>query len=384
MEKRVKPGAAIRANRRTRAGGLAATPDPNRLGRSQLGQYPAAKQSRAPFEEELMNDLSFFVAIALVVLAIIVVLMGVRQVPQGFAYTVERFGRYRKTMFPGLGLIVPFVDRIGHKMNMMEQVLDVPQQEVITKDNASVAVDGVIFFHVLDAARASYEVSQLEIALLNLTMTNIRTVMGSMDLDALLSHRDDINSKLLAVVDVAVQPWGIKMNRIEIKDIVPPRDLVEAMGRQMKAEREKRANILDAEGDRAAEILRAEGRKQSFILDAEGRKEAAFRDAEARERQAEAEAAATKMVSDAIETGDLAAINYFVAEKYVRAIDTLAKSPNQKTFIMPMEMAGIAGTLGGIAEVAKSVFADGGGGANVPRRSSNASGVPSTSRTNGE
>ncbi len=299
-----------------------------------------------------MADFSLFAVGALVFLAIILVLMGVRQVPQGWAYTVERFGKYRKTMFPGLGLIIPFMDRVGHKMNMMEQVLDVPTQEVITKDNATVSVDGVVFFQVLDAAHASYEVSQLEIALLNLTMTNIRTVMGSMDLDMLLSHRDEINTRLLSVVDQAVQPWGIKMNRIEIKDIVPPRDLVEAMGRQMKAEREKRANILDAEGHRAAEILRAEGRKQALILDAEGRKESAFRDAEARERQAEAEAAATKIVSEAIATGDIAAINYFVAEKYVRAIDSLAKSPNQKTFIMPMDMAGIAGTLGGIAEVA--------------------------------
>ncbi len=323
-----------------------------------------------------MSDFSFFAVGALVVLVLILVLMGVRQVPQGWAYTVERFGKYRTTMFPGLGLIIPFMDRIGHKMNTMEQVLDVPTQEVITKDNASVSVDGVIFFQILDPARASYEVANLEVALLNLTMTNIRTVMGSMDLDSLLSHRDEINSRLLGVVDQAVQPWGIKMNRIEIKDIVPPRDLVEAMGRQMKAEREKRAAILDAEGDRASEILRAEGRKQAFILDAEGRKEAAFRDAEARERQAEAEATATKLVSDAIADGDLAAINYFVAEKYVRAIDALAHSPNQKTFIMPMEMAGLAGTLGGVAEVAKAVLSDG----NQRRSNTSGSGVPSTGR----
>lgn len=306
---------------------------------------------------DTISGFSLFVA-AIVVIAIVTVLMGVRQVPQGYAYTVERFGKYYKTLYPGLGLITPWIDRIGHKMVMMEQVLDVPTQEVITKDNATVAVDGVVFFQILDAARASYEVHHLESALLNLTMTNIRTVMGSMDLDMLLSHRDDINSKLLTVVDVAVQPWGVKINRIEIKDIVPPRDLVEAMGRQMKAEREKRANILDAEGDRAAEILRAEGRKQALILDAEGRKEAAFRDAEARERAAEAEAAATKMVSVAIADGDIAAINYFVAEKYVKALDSIAKGNNQKTFIMPMEMAGIAGTLGGIAEVAKATFSD--------------------------
>jgi regulator of protease activity HflC (stomatin/prohibitin superfamily) len=324
-----------------------------------------------------MSDFSFFAVVALVVLALVLVLMGVRQVPQGYAYTVERFGKYRQTLYPGLGLIVPFFDRIGHKMNTMEQVADVPTQEVITKDNASVSADGVIFFQILDPARASYEVANLEVALLNLTMTNIRTVMGSMDLDELLSHRDEINTRLLSVVDHAVQPWGVKMNRIEIKDIIPPRDLVEAMGRQMKAEREKRAAILDAEGDRASEILRAEGRKQAFILDAEGRKEAAFRDAEARERQAEAEATATKMVSDAIATGDMAAINYFVAEKYVRAIDTLAKSPNQKTFIMPMEMAGLAGTLGGIAEVARSAL---GGETTQRRASTSGSGVPSTSR----
>lgn len=323
-----------------------------------------------------MSDANFFAVGAIVVLVLIFVTLAVRQVPQGYAYTVERFGKFKTTLYPGLNLIIPFMDQIGHKMNTMEQVLDVPTQEVITKDNASVSVDGVIFYQVLEPKRAAYEVSNLENALLNLTMTNIRTVMGSMDLDALLSHRDEINTRLLGVVDLAVQPWGIKMNRIEIKDIVPPRDLVEAMGRQMKAEREKRANILDAEGDRASEILRAEGRKQAFILDAEGRKEAAFRDAEARERQAEAEATSTKLVSDAIEGGDLAAINYFVAEKYVRAIDSLAKSPNQKTFIMPMEMAGLAGTLGGIAEVARSAFS----GEPARRSGSSGSGVPTTGR----
>lgn len=287
--------------------------------------------------------------------------MGVRQVPQGYAYTLERFGKYSNTLYPGLGLIVPWIDRIGRKMNMMEQVLDVPTQEVITKDNATVSVDGVLFYQVLDAARASYEVHHLEHALLNLTMTNIRTVMGSMDLDSLLSHRDEINTRLLAVIDNAAQPWGIKTNRVEIKDIVPPRDLVDSMGRQMKAEREKRVNILDAEGHRQAEILRAEGKKQALVLDAEGRKEAAFRDAEARERLAEAESTATKMLSDAIAGGDTAAINYFIAEKYVKAIDALAHSTNQKTLIMPMDMAGLAGTLGGIAEVARGAFSDGNG-----------------------
>ena len=295
-------------------------------------------------------------ALAIVVFVLISVLMGVRQVPQGYGYTVERFGKYYKTLRPGLGVIVPWIDRIGRKINVMEQVLDVPTQEVITKDNATVAVDGVLFFQVLDPARASYEVFDLQSALLNLTMTNIRTVMGSMDLDALLSHRDEINTRLLNVIDSAAQPWGIKTNRVEIKDIVPPRDLIDSMGRQMKAEREKRAAILEAEGHRQAEILRAEGKKAALVLDAEGRKEAAFRDAEARERQAEAESTATRMMSEAIAKGDKAAINYFIAEKYVRAIDALARSPNQKTFIMPLDMAGVAGTLAGVAEVAKGAF----------------------------
>ena len=297
-------------------------------------------------------------AVAVVVLVILTLMMGVRQVPQGFNYTVERFGKYNSTLQPGLALIMPWIDRVGRKINMMEQVLDVPSQEVITKDNATVTVDGVVFFQVLDAARASYEVSNLEIALLNLIMTNIRTVMGSMDLDMLLSHRDEINQRLLGVVDQAVEPWGVKATRIEIKDIVPPRDLVDSMARQMKAEREKRANILEAEGLRQAEILRAEGRKQALVLDAEGRKEATFRDAEARERSAQAEAEATRMVSDAIASGDLAALNYFVAEKYVRALDAFAKAPNQKTFILPMDLAGIAGSIGGIAEIAKSAISE--------------------------
>ncbi|GGF04786.1 SPFH/Band 7/PHB domain protein [Stappia taiwanensis] len=300
--------------------------------------------------------------IGLFVLAVLVVLAGVKTVPQGYNHTVERFGRYRKTLTPGLNFIVPFVDRIGHKINMMEQVLDVPSQEVITKDNATVTADGVTFYQVLDAARAAYEVSGLENAILNLTMTNIRSVMGSMDLDELLSNRDEINARLLQVVDAAASPWGLKMTRIEIKDINPPRDLVDAMGRQMKAEREKRASILEAEGKRQSEILQAEGEKQSLILEAEGRKEAAFRDAEARERAAEAEARATQMVSEAIAAGDMQAINYFVANKYVEALGAFAKSPNQKLMILPTETTSVLGSLAGIAEIAKDAFAEDGRG----------------------
>jgi len=295
-------------------------------------------------------------ATVLVIFALVTLLMGVRQVPQGFSMTIERFGRYHKTLTPGLGVIVPWIDSVGRRVNMMEQVIDVPSQEVITRDNASVTVDGVAFFQVLDAARASYEVADLDRALLNLLMTNIRTVMGSMDLDELLSHRDAINTKLLAVVDAAASPWGIKINRVEIKDIVPPKNMIDSMARQMMAEREKRAAVLEAEGQRQAEILRAEGRKQALVLDAEGRREAAFRDSEARERQAQAEATATGMVSEAISKGDVAALNYFIAEKYVGAVETLARAPNQKVFIMPMDMAGLAGTIGGIAELAKSAL----------------------------
>lgn len=299
-------------------------------------------------------------ALVLVVFVIVTILMGVRQVPQGYAVTIERFGRYYKTLTPGLGLIVPWIDRIGRNVNMMEQVLDVPSQEVITRDNASVTVDGVAFFQVLDAARASYEVHDLDRALLNLLMTNIRTVMGSMDLDELLSHRDAINTKLLGVVDAAASPWGVKINRVEIKDIVPPKNMIDSMARQMMSEREKRAAVLEAEGQRQAEILRAEGRKQALVLDAEGRREAAFRDAEARERQAQAEAAATAMVSEAIAKGDLSALNYFIAEKYVGAIESLSRAPNQKVFVMPMEMAGLAGTIGGVAELARAALGDAG------------------------
>jgi regulator of protease activity HflC (stomatin/prohibitin superfamily) len=304
------------------------------------------------------------VAIIFVVFVIITLMAGIRQVPQGRHYTIERFGRYNRTLTPGLGLVIPYIESVGAKVLMMEQVLDVPTQEVITKDNASVRADGVIFYQVVDAARATYQVAQLDYALLNLTTTNIRTVMGSMDLDSLLSHRDEINVKLLAVVDAAASPWGVKITRIEIKDIVPPADLVGAMGRQMKAERERRASILEAEGQRQSAILKAEGEKQAQILSAEGRKEAAFRDAEGRERQAEAEANATRMVSDAIGKGDLSAVNYLIAEKYVAAFSKLATAPNQKVLIIPAEMGGLVGTLGGIAELARSAL----GGGDAPSR----------------
>ncbi len=289
------------------------------------------------------------------ILALVIVFKGVKAVPQGMEYTVERFGRYTKTLHPGLNFIVPIVDAIGARMSMMETVLDVPSQEVITKDNALVKVDGVVFFQVIDAPKAAYEVRNLENAILNLTMTNLRTVMGSMTLDELLSERDHINSRLLAIVDDATAPWGIKVTRIEIKDIAPPRDLVDSMARQMKAERDKRATVLEAQGSREAAILRAEGEKQAAVLEAEGRKEAAFRDAEARERAAEAEAAATKMVSDAISGGNVQAINYFIAQKYVESLTAFANSPNQKTIFMPMETTGIMGSIAGITDLVQDM-----------------------------
>ncbi len=316
----------------------------------------------------LLSGFDIFVVV-LVLVVIVTIAMGIRTVPQGYAYTVERFGRYSRTLTPGLGLIVPYIDQIGKKVNVMEQVLDVPSQEAFTRDNAGVTIDAAAFYQILDPARASYEVSDMNQALLVLTMTNIRTVVGSMDLDQLLSHRDEINERLLRVMDAAASPWGAKVTRVEIKDILPPQDLAGAMARQMKAEREKRAAVLEAEGLRQAEILRAEGQKQSQILAAEGRKEAAFRDAEARERQAEAEAKATGMVSEAITKGDLAAANFIVAEKYIDAIRALASAPNQKVVIVPIEAAGLAGTLGGIAELTKSVFGEGGAGLNRPARS---------------
>jgi regulator of protease activity HflC (stomatin/prohibitin superfamily) len=312
----------------------------------------------------------------LVVLAIVFIILSVKIVPQGWEYTVERFGQYIKTLGPGLHIITPFVEQVGRKLNMMEQVLDVPEQEVITRDNAMVTVDGVVFYQILDAPKAAYEVRQLELAILNLTMTNLRTVMGSMDLDELLSQRDQINAQLLTVVDLATNPWGVKVTRIEIKDISPPRDLVESMGRQMKAERDKRASILVAEGQ-----------KQATILEAEGRREAAWRDAEARERLAEAEARATTLVSEAIGKGGMGAVNYFVAQKYVEALQSLAVAPNQKVLMLPMETTGVLGSLAGITEIAKEALrpdpsgggsgGGGGGGATRTPRPTAPSAAPS-------
>jgi len=311
-------------------------------------------------------------AIIFVALVILTLFAGVKTVTQGYSWTVERFGRYTRTLPPGLNIIVPFFDRIGRKMNMMEQVIDIPQQDVISKDNATVTVDGIAFFQVMDAAKASYEVANLHQAIVVLTMTNIRSVMGGMDLDQVLSHRDEINERLLRVVDAAGAPWGVKVNRIEIKDIVPPADLVASMARQMKAEREKRAEILTAEGQRQSEILRAEGAKQSRILEAEGRREAAFRDAEGRERLAQAEAKATEVVSEAVANGDIAALNYFIADKYLKAFGQLAESPNQKVLILPMEATSVLGSLAGIGEIAKATFGgdprSGDGKAPPPRR----------------
>ncbi len=295
-------------------------------------------------------------AIVLLVAGVIVLFKAVRMVPQGYEWTVEAFGKYTHTLSPGLHFLVPIYQGIGRKINMMEQVMEVPSQDVITKDNAVVKVDGVVYFQVLNAAKAAYEVATLEIAVLNLVMTNIRTAIGSMDLDESLSKRDEINTKVLLAVDQATHPWGLKVNRIELKDIQPPRDLVDSMARQMKAEREKRANILEAEGFRQAAILKAEGEKQSVILEAEGDREAAFREAEARERLAEAEANATRVVSDAIANGNVQAINYFVAQKYIEAFKALAEAPNQKFVMMPMESAGVIGSLGGIAELAKEAL----------------------------
>ena len=303
--------------------------------------------------------MGFILAGLLVLLVLLYLALGMKVVRQGYQYTIERFGKFTAVAQPGLTFIVPLFDQIGRKVNMMEQVLDIPGQEIITKDNAMVAVDGVVFFQVLDAAKAAYEVSDLYLAIMQLTTTNLRTVMGSMDLDELLSKRDEINGRLLAVIDNATEAWGVKVTRVELKDIRPPADIVNAMTRQMKAEREKRATILESEAARQNEINRAEGLKQAQILEAEGRREAAFRDAEARERSAEAEAQATKVVSDAISGGSVQAINYFIAQKYVEAFGLLATSPNAKTILFPVEATQLMGTLGGIGELAKEAFRDG-------------------------
>ncbi|KIQ03046.1 membrane protein [Agrobacterium tumefaciens] len=305
-----------------------------------------------------MFDLGGFDIVVIVVVGLVILTLfaGIKTVPQGYRYTVERFGRYTRTMEPGLNILTPYIERVGARLNVMEQVLDIPTQEVITKDNASVSADAVAFYQVLNAAQAAYQITDLQSAIQNLTMTNIRSVMGSMDLDELLSNRDAINDRLLRVVDEAVGPWGIKVTRIEIKDIAPPKDLVDSMARQMKAEREKRAQVLEAEGSRAAQILRAEGAKQSAILEAEGQREAAFRDAEARERLAEAEANATRMVSEAIAAGDIHAINYFIAQKYTEAMTAIGTAKNSKIVLMPMEASALIGSLGGIGAIAKEVF----------------------------
>ena len=303
---------------------------------------------------DLFVNATGIIALVFAALAIWLVKSAVNIVPQGFEHTVERFGRYTRTLRPGLSLFVPFLDRVGQRINMMEQVRDVPSQEIITRDNAMVTVDGVVFFQIVDAPKAAYEVTGLEGAILNLVMTNIRTVMGSMDLDELLSQRDKINALLLGVVDDATTPWGTKVTRIEIKDIAPPADLVASMGRQMKAERDKRASVLESDGLRQSAILRAEGEKAALLLEAEGRRDAAFKDAEARERSAEAEATATRLVSEAIAAGDVQAINYFVANKYVEALRDIASAPNQKTLFMPLEAGSIIGAIGGIAELTRS------------------------------
>ena len=298
----------------------------------------------------------FFLAAVVVFAGVVVLFKAVRMVPQGYEWTVETFGKYTRTLAPGLHILMPIYQGVGRKINMMEQVMDVPSQDVITKDNAVVKVDGVVYFQVLDAAKAAYEVAQLEVAILNLVMTNIRTAIGSMDLDESLSKRDEINAKVLTAVDHATHPWGLKVNRIELKDIQPPRDLIASMQQQKMAEQNKRAAVLEAEGVRQSAILRAEGEKQAAVLEAEGKREASFREAEARERLAEAEAKATQMVSDAIASGNVNAINYFIAQKYIEAFKALAEAPNQKFILMPMESAGILGSLAGITELAKEAL----------------------------
>lgn len=293
--------------------------------------------------------------IILLAAVVLLILSAVKSVPQGYGWTVERFGKYLRTLNPGLHFLIPFVDRIGHRQNLMEQVLDIPPQEVISADNAQVQTDAVCFYQVLEPVKASYEVNDLVRAMQNLVMTNIRAVLGSMELDEMLSNRDRINSELLAKVDDATDPWGVKVTRVEIRDISPPRDLVDSMARQMKAEREKRAQILEAEGEREAAIKVAEGQKESEILRAEGELEAAKREAEARERLAEAEAKATESVSGAISAGDPLAINYFIAQKYVEALGKLAESDNNKVMMIPLEATSVIGSIAGIGEITKDL-----------------------------
>lgn len=298
-------------------------------------------------------ETEYIIPAVILLVVLITVAKTIVMVPQGFAFTIERLGKFSHVARPGLSFIMPFMDRISHRMNMKEQVFDIPSQSIITRDNAMVTVDGVVFYQVLDPAKAAYEINELRYAILNLSMTNIRTVMGSMDLDELLSHREKINASLLGIIDEATDPWGIKVTRVEIKDITPPRDLVESMGRQMKAERDKRAQILLAEGERQSAILQAEGERQAAILAAEGEKQAAFLESEARERRAEAEAKATTVVSDAIAKGSTHAINYFIATKYTEALKEIGTSPNSKMIFMPLDASGIMSSVGGIAELVK-------------------------------
>ncbi|CAN7567012.1 SPFH/Band 7/PHB domain protein [Phenylobacterium sp. LjRoot225] len=302
--------------------------------------------------------MGFTILVVFVILAVVVALGAIKIVPQGREFTVERFGRYTRTLKPGISFLTPFVENVGRRVNLMEQVLDVQRQEVITKDNVTVQVDAIVFIQVMDASQAAYRVDNLHYAIAQLTMTNLRTVVGSMELDEVLSQRDHINSRLLSVIDEATSPWGVKVTRIEIKDLLPPPDITNAMARQMKAERERRAVITEADGEKSAAIARAEGSKQSAILEAEGRKEAAFRDAEARERSAKAEATATELVSNAIAQGDVNAINYFIAQKYVEAFGKLAESPQQKTVIVPADMSSLVGSVAGIGELLKSIGAE--------------------------
>lgn len=322
--------------------------------------------------------MGLIVAGVFLVLALVVALGAIKIVPQGREFTVERFGRYTRTLKPGISFLTPFVEGVGRRINMMEQVLDVPRQDVITKDNVSVQVDAIVFIQVMDAAAAAYRVTNLDFAITQLTMTNLRTVVGNMELDEVLSQRDQINTRLLDVIDQATSPWGVKVARIEIKDLQPPPDITNAMARQMKAERERRAVITEADGEKQAAITVAEGQKQSAILQAEGRKEAAFRDAEARERAAAAEAKATELVSDAIAAGDVNAINYFVAQKYVEAFAKLAESPQQKTVIVPADMSSLVGSIAGIGELVKSIGADNPAPPRPQARAARGSAVPPT------